>query len=521
MASTFFTINVAPAEVRRRPAADRIAFNRFAAEFTLQRKDRELSQGLNARGEPLPGVRPTTREHRKSEMTASGRGDPRAPYLMPGRGLSRTRSLLTAKAHADYVVVWWRFDAFTGDQWGKVLAAHARRGKAYDVIGLSAKGKAWVAAQALKAWRGWLAGKVSLPGVSLETALDPGPVKVELVGRTNLDYATEGIGGTIEDARKAIAEGRSSGFLSESEWRKHFRQARPAIVNAREGTSYSVRSGKSNVLLGHVWDAPKAPPAASMKKAAMGPQTPPKPKKPKPAAALVAAPKAPIADASFLAPTPMERARRAEFPDKAAARAWADSVWGGRGSDHVWPPVKGDGWWDSLTPAEKAAVRDYTTNVYGELNRSIRQDSIDRDVWGNEYLREVRDGVDAAIARRATDRDVVLYRGVGNARRFLDAIGLESPDDVRPGVTFSDAAFTSTTLDPAYAEGVATKHPSPVGPIKFKILIPAGAEGAWIGDNSYMPEEEEFLLSRAMDMFEVIGRDGEWIVLRAFKSKGG
>ena len=98
MASTFFLLKIAPAEVRRLPPVDRIAYYRLIVEYGLRRKDWELARGLNARGEPLPLVMPATRKHRRSEMTATGLGDPRAPYLMPGRGLSRTRSLLAGKA---------------------------------------------------------------------------------------------------------------------------------------------------------------------------------------------------------------------------------------------------------------------------------------------------------------------------------------------------------------------------------------------------------------------------------------
>lgn len=252
MAATYFVIKVMPPDVKALAPSLRLAFNDIVVEFGLRRKDFELSRGLNAKGDPLPGVKPETRANRKSEMTPSGKGDPRAPYLMPGRGLSRTRSLLAGKAHADYAEFGWRYDAFTGDQWGRVLAAHARRGKAYDVVGLSPRGVAWVAAQAQAKWRRIFAGKEAMP-LAMMAAPSPTPISVPLVGRTNLDFATEGIGGTLDQARKAIAEGRSSGFLGAEEWRKHFTRAVPSIQASRPGTSYSVQKGKSNVLLQHVW----------------------------------------------------------------------------------------------------------------------------------------------------------------------------------------------------------------------------------------------------------------------------
>ena len=251
MAATYFTISgIAPPDVKRLPPSLRVGYWQIVVELGLKRKDLELSRGLNARGEPLPGVKAATRKHRKSSMTPSGKGDPSAPYLMPGRGLSRTRSLLAGKAHADYAEFYWRYDPWSGDQWGKILAHHARRGTAYDVVGLSRRGVAAVAREAAARWRRILAvGR----GPDLAAPAAPrGPVP--LVGRTDLTYATEGIGGTIEDARRAIAEGRSSGFLSPDEWRRHFTQSRPS-VQPRPNIAPSVTKGKSNVILQHVWEA--------------------------------------------------------------------------------------------------------------------------------------------------------------------------------------------------------------------------------------------------------------------------
>lgn len=251
MAATYFILKAAPPDLPRDDPAVRLMYFGWVVELGLKRKDWELARGLNAQGKPLPVVRPETAKHRKSAMTPSGKGDRNAPYLMPGRGLSRTRSLLAGKPHENYAEFWWRYDAFTGDQWGKILAYHAKRGKAYDVVGLSPQGQAWVAAQALAKWRKWKAGTMTAP--TTHTPQVAAQISIPLVGRTNLDFATEGIGGTLDQARRAIAEGRSSGFLSAAEWRKHFTKATPSVVASRPGTSRSVQKGKSNVLLQHVW----------------------------------------------------------------------------------------------------------------------------------------------------------------------------------------------------------------------------------------------------------------------------
>lgn len=287
MAKTFFILKagIAPPGLASQPTYVKLAFWTMVVDLGLRRKDWELARGLNARGEPLPGVAPETRKHRKSAMTPNGKGDPSAPYLMPGRGLSRTRSLLTGKAHADYAEFYWRYDAHTGDQWGRVLAWHAARGKAYDVVGLSAAGIASVAQQAQKRWRQYL--QASSPGhmVGLAPVAAFQPAQPTLgrnatldrsltpTGRTDLTFATFGIGGTKDEAQRAIDEGRSSGFRTQAEWDAYFRQKRAVgSLASPSTTSYSVRKGNSNVLLQAVWGAPPKPPdQAAMRRAAMPP----------------------------------------------------------------------------------------------------------------------------------------------------------------------------------------------------------------------------------------------------------
>jgi len=262
MAATFFILKgLEPPVLKQQPDQIRLMFWRWVVDLGLKRKDWELARGLNAQGKPLPGVKPATAKHRVSLMTPSGKGDPRASYLMPGRGLSRTRSLLVGKAHADYAEFAWRYDPHTGDQWGKILAYHAARGKAYDVVGLSPAGRAWVAAEAARRWRQWLAGKQVDPITPRQSqpaaqVVPPSPT-IPLVGRTNLGYAVGGIGGSLDDVKRAIEEGRSPGFMTADEWVKHFRR-RAAAIPAQSGQSISVSRGDSNVLLQHAWSNPMA-----------------------------------------------------------------------------------------------------------------------------------------------------------------------------------------------------------------------------------------------------------------------
>jgi hypothetical protein len=155
----FVIQGIAPPGLAGRPASERAAFWRDVVALALRRKDWELAMGYNARGSKMPPVMPATRWNRRSEMTAGKRGDPYAPYLTPGRKLSRTRSLLTGRAEKDRAVFWWAYDRHTQDEWGEILEYHRRRGWQYDVIGLSPKGLAWVQAKAVEAWRNRLAGR--------------------------------------------------------------------------------------------------------------------------------------------------------------------------------------------------------------------------------------------------------------------------------------------------------------------------------------------------------------------------
>lgn len=542
MAATFFIVKLVPPEIKALPPHDRLAFQGVVAEFVLKRKDWELARGLNAKGEPLPPVSAKTRKHRRSEMTPSGKGDPTAPYLMPGRKLSRTRSLLTARAHSDHVVVGWRFDAWTGDQWGKILAIHARRGERYDVVGLSAKGRAWVLAKSLAAFRAWKAGKAPLPLPPVPSAMVPAAGPVPVVGRTNLEHAVGSIVGDIEASKTAIAEGRSTGFLTIDEWRKHLRSS-TAPIAARPGVPASIRQGRSNVLLQHVWGgggrppatfaAPAVPspkPAPKIAKAALKPEVAGGEPRPGPEAAS-ARPKVVSGKPSHA--ESLARARAAEFASEGQARAWAEGVYGGRWDSFytgrfgkLASKRRGElagtpRWWELLTNESRNDVKDYTGNAFRQLNAKLRSDvPIHPTQWYDKAFRGYVKTLDGAMGDAApTPRDVVLYRGVGHPDMFLNAVGAKTADDLKPGFVFHDRAYTSTTISPDYAEIVAQEHPG--DELKFKVLVPAGSDGFFIGDNSTLPEEKEFLLGRSLDTFEVVGRDGDWIVLRAYRSSGG
>ena len=160
----------------------------------LREKDRELARGLNAEGNPLKPISPATRKHRRSAMTPTGRGDPSAPPLTPGRALSRTRSLLAGRAYPDRAEFWWRYDPLTYDSWARVLRVQKRKGR--DVFGLSPAGLARVTARSWRAFARMQQGKpgAGLPPPVVQPAPAAAPAILPMVGSTRMTYATTGIG---------------------------------------------------------------------------------------------------------------------------------------------------------------------------------------------------------------------------------------------------------------------------------------------------------------------------------------
>jgi hypothetical protein len=234
-ATSYKIRNIAPPDLRGYPEGVRLAFWQWVVEFGLKVKDHELAQGLDKDGEDLEKISPKTRKYRRSAMTPSGKGDPNAPPLMPAKALSRTRSLLAGRALLTHAEFYWRFDAFTGESWGKVLANHAKKGR--DVIGLSERGVARVRALAWERWDQWKRGKF-VPGTP---PVASAPV-VPRVGTYDVSRATFGIGGGPTPGAP------STGGMTWPRWRRYFTQKNPTNVPIPGRPE-----GRYNRLLAHVW----------------------------------------------------------------------------------------------------------------------------------------------------------------------------------------------------------------------------------------------------------------------------
>lgn len=207
-------------------------FWRAVVAIALTVKDRELAEGLDAFGNPLKPIAPSTRAHRHSAM---GPADPNAPPLTPAYGRSRTRSLLTGRAHAreHYALFFWKSDPVSGKHWGEVLGYH-RAGKGRlpvrDVIGLSPEGLQEVRRKAQAWWDARLRHVIPPPAVA-KVPTPAGAVLIKShrykpktpaaavakskrrIGRLEINgnhYTLQG--GSEAQIRRAVANGSFSGF---------------------------------------------------------------------------------------------------------------------------------------------------------------------------------------------------------------------------------------------------------------------------------------------------------------------
>jgi len=219
-----------PPALRGEPDTVKIQFYSYVLQVTLKEKDRELAEGKDKDGKPLRPISPRTRKYRRSAMTPSGKGDPSAPPLMPGRALSRTRSLLTGRAFPDRCEIWWSYDPLTYDSWARILEYQRDRWPGRDVFGLSQDALARVTARSWKAFARWQAGRKSAPPPPppIGRPVAPAPRRLPTPGRAPTPTAEPGMGPTPHPAGV-----ESTGGLTWPEWSKRLRQPAPTPRTGR------------------------------------------------------------------------------------------------------------------------------------------------------------------------------------------------------------------------------------------------------------------------------------------------
>ncbi len=108
----------------RYPEATHKLFWSWVVDLGLKRKDYELARGWNKDGAPMKRLAPGSIKYRKSEV---GPTDKHAPPLEPAHALSRVRSLLTGRPHANSAEFWWGFDSVSGESFARILRAQRER----------------------------------------------------------------------------------------------------------------------------------------------------------------------------------------------------------------------------------------------------------------------------------------------------------------------------------------------------------------------------------------------------------
>ena len=340
-------------------------------------------------------------------MTPTGRGDPSAPPLMPGRALSRTRSLLAGRAFPDRAEFWWRYDPYTYDSWARILRDQKRKGR--NVFGLSPAGLARVTARSWRAFGRQQAGKpgAGLPPPVVQPSPAAAPVILPMVGSTRMTYATTGIG-----AEPHAPGARTTGGLPWEKWLAFLR--RPAAPPAGMVPTRRPFNELLNLIFGPT-SRPSAPP-------------PPPPKRPKP---IPAKGRCPLPQAAAdprgrgaAPPTPSP----IQPPQPRAVEGQAD----GGSAD----------WRASLVGVERSAVVDYTNTMYRAVGSNTsaprRHRGPDAQTPGDvaTSIPPRRPGVVTRL-----DGKLQVFRGIeGRA-------GGRADKDNRSAPEITDAGYLPTSLD--------------------------------------------------------------------------
>ncbi len=200
------------------------------------------------------------------------------------------------------------------------------------------------------------------------------------------------------------------------------------------------------------------------------PKPEPKPKaKPAPPAPPTAAP----------TPTP---AMPASPP---AAAAPAGKTFDSPEAAHVWGFKASGDWANGLSKDEFKSVGRYMSHEYREVNSGLRSNNGKPPA----AIKESVANIDRALSRSKVPEDVTVFRGVG----------ADVAAQMKPGATFKDQGFTSTSLNSAVGEHYGTAS--------MEIRVPKGSQGAYVQTLLKNPKnpgtEQELLLPRGQS-FKVV-----------------
>jgi hypothetical protein len=122
----------------------------------------------------------------------------------------------------------------------------------------------------------------------------------------------------------------------------------------------------------------------------------------------------------------------------------------------------------------------YTGGMYQKINGDLRSGG------SNSYA----PGIDAAIAKSQTTKEMVVVRGV-SAGAFNHLIKSSGGAELKPGAIITDKGYMSTTRKAGVAAGFAGTNG-----YGLKITVPKGASLMPVKSISQHAGEDEFLLPR-------------------------
>jgi hypothetical protein len=180
--------------------------------------------------------------------------------------------------------------------------------------------------------------------------------------------------------------------------------------------------------------------------------------------------------------------------DTAAALAAQAASWKGTDfGDHKntqatsWGMKMYADWSAGLTAAEKAGLQTYTTTVYKQISKVLRDEGFDASKYPHSQMTKVITGIDSALAKAKAPENVTLYRGANGAMW----------QGLKPGDSWTDKGFMSTSLSGSYAKKWADDHTFRGAPAIMEVHLKKGQTAAYLGKaGSAGAYEYEMLLPR-------------------------
>lgn len=133
---------------------------------------------------------------------------------------------------------------------------------------------------------------------------------------------------------------------------------------------------------------------------------------------------------------------------------------------------------------------------YDKMNGYLRDGSEISD-----YLKDTIKTMTNTISKHALPRDMVLYRGMGNAEKILGDVSGKSIEEINnncSGKTFIERGFSSTSI----LEGDAMKYVKYKGAL-LEIKAPSGAEGIFTGEISRFSDTEHEVTLQRGSVFKI------------------